>query len=254
MLFDTHIHTCFSPDSQMTIERAIQKAQKLDIGITITEHLDCAHHEPEDFIFDVDKYFHTYGKYRCDKILLGVEIGMCPDCLTDNRQIIENYSFDYVIGSIHIVDKIDIYYEPFYCSRTKREAYNQYFDAILQCLQTYDFIDSLGHIDYIARHARYEHPELYYEEFYDRIDAILTFLAEKQKALEINTRRLDSKTTIQALLPIYKRFYEVGGRWVTIGSDAHKPDDIGKRLDVAREIADLCKLKVVHFEQRKVQY
>jgi histidinol-phosphatase (PHP family) len=253
MLFDTHMHTRFSTDSQMTIERALEKAQELKIGITITEHLDLAYPTPDTF-FDVDEYFRAYAKYRCDQVLLGVEIGMRPECLHDNREFIEKNSFDYVIGSIHIVDNMDVYYETFYGSRTKREVYNQYFEAMTQCLKTYDCIDSLGHIDYIARYARYEDTEIYYEEFCDHIDAVLSVLAEKQKAIEINTRRLDSKVTIQALLPIYKRFYELGGRWVTIGSDAHRPEEIGKRLDVANEIASLCGLTVVCFKQREMQY
>jgi histidinol-phosphatase (PHP family) len=254
MLFDTHMHTRFSTDSQMTIEQTLVKAQELNIGIIITEHLDLEYPKPEAFIFDVDEYFHAYAKYRCEQVLLGVEIGMRPECLHDNQKIVEKYSFDYVIGSIHVVDNLDVYYEAFYGSRSKHEVYNQYFDVMAQCLKTYDCIDALGHIDYIARYARYEDPEIYYADFCDHIDAVLTLLAEKQKAIEINTRRLDNKKTIQALLPIYKRFYELGGRWVTIGSDAHRPEDIGKRLDIANEIANRCGLTVVYFKQRKMQY
>ncbi|HWR44749.1 histidinol phosphate phosphatase [Sporomusa sp.] len=253
MLFDTHIHTRHSDDSTMAIETAISRAAELGLGITITEHIDLAHPEP-DVALDVEQYFLDYTKYRSDKVLLGIEVGMRAECLEDNRDIINNYSFDYVIGSIHFVDNIEIYQESFYRSRTKFDAYSRYFEAMLGCLKCYDFIDSLGHIDYISRYARYEDKEIYYHEFSDRIDEILKFAAQNDKAMEINTRRLTSPEAVARLLPIYKRFYELGGRMVTLGSDAHKPEAIGSRLDVAQDMAEACKLRVVYFKQRKPEW
>ncbi len=251
MLFDTHIHTRYSTDSNMAVEAAVKRGGELGLGIIFTEHMDLAYPEPDAFTFDVKQYFKDYIQYRSDKVLLGIEVGMRPDCLEDNRRIVADSSFDYVIGSIHVVDNIDIYQESFYHSRPKREVYGRYFEAMLSCLKTYDFVDSLGHIDYIARYARYEDPDVHYHEFSDWIDEILMTAAQKEKAIEINTRRLISPEAVAGLLPIYKRFYELGGRMVTIGSDAHKPEDIGRRMDVAQNLAEACKLSVVYFKQRK---
>jgi len=254
MIVDTHVHTCFSTDSKMTIHQAVQKADELGIGITITEHMDIEYPEPEAFVFDVNNYFNEYARYRSDKLLLGIEVGMRQDCVSENSRIIMNQPFDYVIGSIHVIDNIDIYHEGFYRERTKQEVYHQYFESMADCLTGYDFIDTLGHIDYIARYAKYENPEVYYHEFCEHIDQVLTILAEKQKAIEINTRRLANKDTIQALIPIYKRFYDLGGRLATIGSDAHRPEDIGRDLNGALHIAELCNLKVVWFKNRIPHY
>ncbi|WP_425058682.1 Histidinol-phosphatase [Sporomusa carbonis] len=254
MLFDTHIHTRYSSDSDMAAETAVRRAAELGLGIVITEHMDLAIPEPEAFIFDASRYFEDYSKFRSDKVLLGIEAGMRIDCLEDYRKIIGNHPFDYVIGSIHFVDNIDIYQESFYLSRTKREAYGKYFETMLTCLENYDFIDSLGHIDYISRYARYPDPAVHYHEFSDWLDKILKVLAEKDKAMEINTRGLTGPDAVKLLLPIYKRFYELGGRMVTIGSDAHCPEHIGRGLDLALAMAEALNLKVVYFKQRKPEW
>lgn len=254
MLFDTHMHTKFSTDSKMKIDEAIAKGQELDLGIVITEHMDLGYPESDAFQFNVDEYLSTYHAFRSDSVLLGIEIGMRTDCLEANRSLAERRGLDYVIGSIHVIDDIDIYHESFYRSHTKQEVYNRYFDAMLECMKCYDFIDSLGHIDYIARYARFSDPDIYYDEFAEQIDAVLQITAKQGKALEINTRRLIDSRAVDILLPIYKRFAELGGRLATIGSDAHKPQDIGKGLAAAMDIAAVCGLKVVYFKDRQVHY
>ncbi|WP_371372309.1 histidinol phosphate phosphatase [Sporomusa aerivorans] len=251
MLFDTHIHTSYSNDSDMPAQTAIAKAAELGLGIIFTEHIDLAYPEPDTVTFDVGQYFKDYTPLKSDKVLLGIEVGMGSGCVEENRQVIARYPFDYVIGSIHAVDNMDIYRESHYHLRSKREVYIQYFEAMLTCLKAYDFVDSLGHIDYIARYARYKDTEVYYHEFSDWIDEILKFLAQNDKAMEINTRRLTSQAAVDILRPVYQRFYELGGRMVTIGSDAHRPEDIGRRVAAGYDLAADCNLKPVYFKQRK---
>nr|WP_092069779.1 histidinol phosphate phosphatase [Dendrosporobacter quercicolus]NSL46800.1 histidinol phosphate phosphatase [Dendrosporobacter quercicolus DSM 1736]SDL64276.1 histidinol-phosphatase (PHP family) [Dendrosporobacter quercicolus] len=254
MIVDTHIHTRFSSDSKMHINQALQRSEELGIGITLTEHMDLAYPEPDAFTFDIHQYLTEYGPYRSHKVMLGVEIGMRLDCLTENRRLIAANPFDYVIGSIHVIENIDIYQEVFYRERSKQEVYQQYFAAMAECLSVYECIDTLGHIDYIARYARYSDPELYYSEFAAAIDKVLTLTAQHEKAIEINTRRLSSPAAVQALLPIYQRFYQLGGRLATIGSDAHNADDIGRDFRLAMQLAELSNLKPVYFSQRRPHY
>jgi len=254
MLFDTHMHTQFSTDSKMIMDEAVSRGRELNIGITITEHMDINYPGPLAFMFDVDQYFSEYMKYRSESVLLGIEIGMRSDCLAENCQLVEKYPFDYVIGSVHVVDTIDIYLPEFYQGRSKQEVYRQYFDAMLQCVTCYDGIHSLGHIDYITRYSGYSDPEVYYSEFKEHIDEILMMLARKGKALEINTKRLSRKETVESLMPIYERFYEVGGRLVTIGSDAHRLTEIGRGLAEGVEMAERSKLKVVYFKNGEPHY
>ncbi|KAB2951785.1 histidinol phosphate phosphatase [Heliorestis acidaminivorans] len=254
MLIDSHVHTRFSTDSKMTIEEALEVAKEKGIGFIVTEHLDLDYPEAESFLFDLDQYFSEYEPYRDDNLGLGVEIGMV-ECLEEKySQIISAYPFDFVIGSIHVVDTVEVHVEEFSKLGTKRKVYEKYFKAMNRCLESYDIIDSLGHIDYIARYSRFVDQEIYYEEFHEHIDPVLKVLVEKEKALEINTRRLTKKEIITALLPIYKRFRTLGGTMVTIGSDAHVAKDVGKGMAEALEIAEQSNLKVVSYSQRKPEY
>jgi histidinol-phosphatase (PHP family) len=254
MLYDTHLHTEFSHDSRMRISEVIEKAREINFGVVVTEHIDLNYPDPLAFNLDVEGYLQTYEKYRSDRLLLGIEVGMGICEVVENRELIEKYPFDYILGSIHVIGNMDIYDEVFYTGRTKMDVYNHYFDAMAECVQGYNYIDSLGHIDYIARYAKFEDKEIYYEDFTDRIDRILTIIAKNEKCLEINTRRLGNEIVIQNLIPIYKRFYDLGGRWVTIGSDAHHPGDIGKHFSTALQMADYCNLKPVWFKERQLQY
>ena len=254
LMFDTHIHSNFSTDSKMKIGEASQRAQDLNIGIIVTEHMDLLYPVPDKFIFDTEAYFNEYEKIRNERLLLGIEIGMRMDCIEESKDICIHNPFDYVIGSVHIVNGFDIYKEEYYKGRTKDEAYMEYFDCMLKCIKEYDFIDSMGHIDYIARYARYDDKEIYYDRYKETIDEILKYIADNNKAIEINTRRFNDKNAVKNLLPIYKRFSELGGRMVTIGSDAHKVQNIGDNLKTAFDMAEYCNLKVVYFKNRKLYY
>jgi len=72
--------------------------------------------------------------------------------------------------------------------------------------------------------------------------------------IELNTRRLGDRSVIKSLAPIYKRYYDLGGRYVTFGSDAHKMLDIGSNFMAAKELSEWCNLKMVYFKNRRMQY
>ncbi len=253
-MFDSHMHTSFSTDSKMNIEAAIKKASELNMGIITTEHMDLNFPDKDQFRFDPKEYFKEYSKYRSNKVLLGIEIGMIADQALENKKLIESYPFDYVIGSIHIVDNVDVMTEEFYINRSKKDSYEHYFKYMLDCIRTHSFIDSLGHIDYISRYSAYEDKEIYYEDFSEYIDEVLKAVIEADKALELNTRRLGNSDAVNNLKKIYKRFYELGGKMITVGSDSHYENSIGFNFDAAKAIAESCKLKIVYFKERKPEY
>ncbi|MDU2066011.1 MAG: histidinol phosphate phosphatase [Sporomusaceae bacterium] len=251
MLYDTHLHTEFSTDSEMKFKELKDWVQNYGQGVIVTEHMDLKYPKPNQFVFSPSDYFTKFGPYRSKQILLGIEIGLRLDCLEEFRQMIKDYPFDFVLGSIHVVDQKDLYYNPFYEGRSKKEAYERYFQAMWECLSAFDCIDSLGHIDYIARYAPYSDPEIHYSEFPELIDEVLRLVAKKDIALEINTRRFTEQETVQQLMPIYQRFREVGGRYVTLGSDAHRISEVGRALEEADALAKACDLTVVHFVNRQ---
>lgn len=253
-MIDSHIHTEFSDDSEMKIQHALKQSRENGIGMTFTEHLDLKFPTGKDIIFDIDKYFNDYEKYRSERLMLGIEIGMQQICLEENREITCKYPFDYVIGSIHAAKGEDIYYPKYYEGKTKKEAFEQYFSSMVDCVKQYDFIDSLGHIDYISRYATYNDKEIHYHEFNEYINEVLKIIVANEKVMEINTRRLGSKEAYNNLINIYKAYSQIGGKYVTIGSDAHHAEDIGNYFTYAIRICEICNLKPVYFKKRKIEY
>lgn len=259
MIFDNHSHTRFSSDSEMTIQHAMEAADKLGIGLTITEHYDYDYVELQcfqgmDFRFDSQEYWQTYEPCRSEKVQLGVEIGLTDTAREANEAFAASVPFDEVIGAIHIVDRMDLYYPNFYEGKTKEEAYTKYLRIMAEMIRTNDFFDVLAHIDYICRYARYEQQGLIYADFAQEIDDVLQALTDKGKVLELNTRRLGLAGVPQELMPIYKRYRELGGRYVSIGSDAHVPENIGMNFDVAQEMAEAANLQIVTFRARKMEF
>ncbi|MEN8905963.1 MAG: histidinol-phosphatase HisJ family protein [Clostridiales bacterium] len=171
-MFDNHIHSNFSGDSEMWAEDAILKAIELNLnGIAFTDHLDIDYPNYEEvFMIDFNKYnlFMDSLKYKYNnkiKIIKGIEIGIQPHVKEETLEIVNKYSFDYVIASIHIVDKLDLHNGDYCRNKSKRESYLRYFEEVLYMVKTLDNIDTLGHIDLIRRYGDYENKILYYNYY-----------------------------------------------------------------------------------------
>ena len=253
MLFDTHMHADYSCDAHMTIEQAIDAAQKAGVGMVLTEHWDRDYPtNPEMFKFDIDDYFAKNGKYRSDRVFLGIEVGMQTGCETADTAMVKKYPFDEVIGAMHCMYGKDMYEPTTYAGMTKEVAVRKYLEESVHCLELYHDFDSYAHLDYICRYMPFKDPNLYYADHAQLWDKVLGLLVEGHKILEINTRRLEDPSVIPPLMKIYQRYKELGGEYVTLGSDAHYTEHIGRAFDIAEHMADECGFRIVHFEKRKM--
>ena len=242
-MFDTHNHCEFSCDSKMTLQQAADTAAKLDIGIILTEHWDYEYPtNPEQFLFDRDAYFKKNLPLRSDNVLLGIEVGMQPHLAEKEDKVPEGYPFDFVIGSIHMM----------YKGLSKEETMHDFLRDSIRSAESHNNFDAFGHIDYICRYWPYADKEFHMEENQQEWDRLFKILIEKNKPIEINTRRLDSRVAVKALLPLYKRYKELGGKYCTLGSDAHYTEHIGRRLGVAAAMAKETELQPVYFKERKM--
>lgn len=234
MLWDTHMHCYFSGDSESSprsmIESAITKGLS---GICFTDHQDVDYRkEPGLFDLDFEKYqseiLALKEEYK-DRIEIcwGVELGLQPHVVEENLAITRSYPFDFIIGSSHIVDHIDIYYPAFYENKTERSAYRRYFESILENLNTNADYDVYGHLDYVVRYGQNKNRFYSYAKYSDLIDEILIKLISKGKGIELNMAGfkygLGHPNPTEDIL---KRYKELGGEIITIGSDGHKPDQI----------------------------
>ena len=256
MCFDSHVHTEFSADSEMKAADALREAAKQGLGLVFTEHLDYDYPSAgtEEFIFDPEAYWAKYEPLRAEgKLSLGVEMGMMASAREKNAAFLRRVPFDFVLASIHFLDVKDLYYPETFEGREKGEMYHEYFTVMRDEIYAHPFINALAHIDYIARNAPFDNPEISYGAFSEDIDAVLRALVETDTAIEINTRRLPVPRGIKELAPVYRRYRQLGGRYVTIGSDAHVPQGIGRCYNRARELARAFDLTIVTFRERKMR-
>ena len=256
MYFDSHVHTEFSADSEMKAQEALREAEKQGLGLVFTEHLDYDYPAAgkEEFIFDPEAYWAAYEPLRADGTLsLGVEMGMMASAREKNAAFVRRVPFDFILASIHFLDVKDLYYPETFEGREKGEMYHEYFTVMRDEIYAHPFINALAHIDYIARNSTFDNPEISYGDFSDDIDAVLRALVETETAIEINTRRLSPPRGIKELAPVYRRYSELGGRYVTIGSDAHVPEGVGRNYDRARGLARAFDLQIVTFRERKMR-
>lgn len=256
MLFDTHMHCDYSCDSHMTFAAAIAAAQKQNIGMIVTEHWDYDY--PTNgyaFTFDLDEYFAKLQPLTSPKVLIGLEIGMQTHIAAEDDKIAAAYDFDFVLGSIHCMGRRDLYEETCYEGRTREEIIQEFFHDMLICLEQHENYDALAHIDYICRYWPYkgEEANLRLEDAPEDFDRLFKLLISRNKPMEINTRRLDDPAAVKALTAIYSRYRELGGRYCTLGSDAHYEDHVGRGLEQALRLAQTVGLQPVYFKKRKMQ-
>ncbi len=263
MLFDSHVHSYASPDSQMDPAEAILFLRRKNMGVVFTEHVDYATrtdladktakdlpNSGKDFVADFLIYPSRYEKLRADDVLLGLEVGLTDAFANFNKQTVEEYKYDFVIGSVHFVDGHDIYTD--YMTRPELgDHYRRYLTYTAEMIERNDFFDSLGHIDYISRVSPFQEKNVLYERYPDEYDAIFRLLARRDAALEINTARLSDKAAAANLLRVYKRFRELGGRYVTVGSDSHCLNDLARNFKIAEAIWNEAGLTPVYFRERE---
>ena len=231
---------------------ALRRAQELGLGLVFTEHFDWEFPGNKEFGFDAAAYFNEYEPLRGFGLRLGAEIGIAGDTAAKNREFINSAPFDLVIGSLHLLRGKDLYYDDAYDGLTRTDAYRLYFTDMARAIREQgDHFDVLGHIDYIARCAPYFDTELHYERYTELIDDVLRAAIEKDVVLEVNTRRFETRLAVEALLPIWRRYREFGGKYVTLGSDAHNEETIGKHFAAACAAVKSVGLTLVTFVQRQ---
>lgn len=241
MIADFHIHTCFSGDSEADVDKVIQSAIEKGMKyMAITDHNDYEY-ENGTFELDTEKYFEYMSKkkieYRNDiSLSVGIECGLEPKFYDRINKLVSSYDFDFVIGSSHVINGRDPYYKEYFENRPVHDAMVEYLMSIEENVDMFDSFDVYGHLDYMMRYAPIsaEEKRYNYEEYAELFDKILAKLIKKGKGIEINTSPLksglyDTNPNIQVI----KRYAELGGTIITVGSDAHKPEHVGHSFDVA---------------------
>lgn len=260
MYKDCHVHTDISHDGIDNMNTYLERAIEKNVDeIIFTEHYDIYDGIKSSLTtLDVDSYYKAYKKVKEHSdfnLGFGIEIGLQPDTFSQINSITTSYPFDFVIGSSHITCKKDMSKDPsFFEGLTREKAYLKYFREVLQNIELYnDEFDVYGHLDYVVRYGGYTEKKIEYDEFRDILDQILIALIKKDKGLEINTSGL--RYGLGSPHPnkdILKRYRQLGGRIVTIGSDAHQACDLAADFDLAYDIlksANINEFAIYHKRQ-----
>ena len=238
---DAHLHTDLSPDSRVPID--VYAGQAVDRGIAelaITDHVDFDPGAPAYAFTTFEQRERTVREAAERWAERGVTIGFGVEITWDQRwaediaRHLATHAYDFVIGSVHIYRKSP-YAAPnvagWVAGKPLAEIVAPYFEEVERAARS-GLFDALGHLDFVKRYlvphvpptALAAAPELY--------EPVLRALAESGTALEINTSGLRQGPAETYPPPaIVTRYRELGGRAITIGSDAHEADSFAAGLD-----------------------
>ena len=240
---DCHLHTAaFSCDAQATLGGLIARAGRIGLDlITTTEHVDF---DPRDGCYGhYDQTRHVaqrawvqergFGKLQ---VRIGVEVDYQAQYEGEARSFLEGGSYDLAIGSVHYAGGMFIFGSAFFLA-PERESYEAYFGEALRAVRS-GLFDVLGHLDIVKRYGVEHYGPFEPARYAEPIDALLRACVETGTGLEINTSgyRGPPREPFPSL-PILKRYRELGGELLTVGSDAHTVGDLGRDIALAIELA-----------------
>ena len=247
-LCDVHSHTKISPDSKAELLDTANAAVKAGLReLCVTDHCDLLYLGGErvtTFDWPAAKDQYRAAKETLGNALtlrLGLELGSTPYDPAIARSILKEggVELDFVLGSLHnwIGEEGDIDLgsssfvgNPALARRAVNAALSYTWALVTQCPDCYD---SLAHIVYPLRYIRRDGIDLSFADWEDRVRAIFTEVARTDHALEVNTRR---GRDLDYWPPLLRWFRECGGELVTVGADAHRPQDVAKGIPEALEL------------------
>lgn len=240
---DLHTHSIFSFDGNDSCDALCKSAiEKGADVLAITDHCDI---DGKDMNADalcsaqLKELSVLREKYKGRLCLLkGLEIGQGIYRKELTKHIYDTYDYDFVLGSLHNLENMEDFYFLDYSQYDVDKLLMKYFEGLLE-LSQWGLFDSLAHLTYPLRYivAR-EKINVDMSQFSDIIDSIFENLIKNKKALEINTSGLfmDMQDTLPNI-SFVKRFKQLGGEYVTIGSDSHFADKVCQGVNQGIEIA-----------------
>ena len=234
--FDQHVHSYYSYDSDQPIKEYLDKTRELGLSyFVLTDHYDFNYQDTgKDNDFDIDKRkkeLDELQKDYCDiKILNGIEIGYKKKEVDRIKKIINTHDFDIVNLSVHDLGIIDYYFPEYYQRFGIKKVLTDYYLTQLDMVRNFDDYDVLCHIDFAFKTAYLIDNSISIKEYEDYIIEIMKEIIKKDKTFELNVK-------VQSFLPVehtkylLKLYKDLGGKNVTLSSDAHKVNRLNDQFD-----------------------
>ena len=249
MMYNSHVHTEFSNDCAVPAAEMCGAAiQKGVSGIAITDHCNVtkciSRNSYQTAIHSAKKALELQKQYECAlDVAVGIEINEMiykPDYA---QRIIDAADFDVVLASVHsvVLNCIPICLSEIdFGNLSKSETediFTHYYKDLLQTVKSCDF-DVCAHLTLPLRYANGVYRKnIDIRNYYSYIEKILSVIIDRKKALELNTSELNRQ--LFDFMPneeILRMYHDLGGTLITIGSDAHKPENIDFGFKEASEV------------------
>ncbi len=166
-------------------------------------------------------------------LLVGAELGFCPSPNVEAayRAFCDTYQPDYIINSVHSIHGVD--YARATIPHDRGAVYKKYLQTVRESLDAAYPYDIVGHFEYVVRYVPFEEKSIDIREFANEIDDILCTVIQKGKILEVNTATYGLDRITIPGVDILKRYYQLGGRHISFGSDAHAQDRLMDKREAA---------------------
>lgn len=260
-LIDLHTHTDNSFDghhsTMFLCETAYMKGLR---AVAFTDHLEMDAFFRDNFDRTAIQSFFEVAKARSAfngklMVCVGAELGQAVYSKPVAEKLLDTMKYDFVIGAIHNLPEVqDFYYMNFDDESIDYMALlGQYFEWELKLAEWARF-DTLAHLTYPLRYIVGNYKKsVDMSKFSEIIDEILITLIKNQKALEINTAGLRQPIGITSPdESIIRRYRELGGKLITIGSDAHYAEHLGAGIEQGYELALKCGFDSIAVYQNRV--
>ncbi|MGI6773251.1 MAG: histidinol-phosphatase HisJ family protein [Clostridiales bacterium] len=244
-VMDLHVHTDNSFDGHHSTmymcETAVSKGLR---AVAFTDHCEVDAYYKDNFDRSVRQSYIENAKARSAfmgqlLVLQGIELAQPHYDVKLAESIVSGFQYDIVIGSVHnLRDRLDFYHMESFNPDEIDAMVSEYLDELINMAHWGGF-DTLAHLTYPFRYF-YARAGISVDinDYADKVDTILSLLVEKEKALEINTGGL--RQPINKLSPEFetvKRFKQLGGEYITIGSDAHYAEHLASGFEEAKQAA-----------------
>lgn len=236
MKVDYHIHTHLCGHAEGSMEEYVRAA--LDKGfsrIGFADHLPMLFKNDPSYSMSeeqlplyVDSVLELRERYRKEiTILLGIEADYHPPTLEESVKMLKEYPFDYVIGSVHVIDDW-IFDDPGemdkYDEIDLNELYLDYYRTQESMVET-GLYNVVGHPDLVKKFDMRASIDLK-----PSYRSLLQKIKDAGMCYEINTAGLRWDVSEMYPEPEFVRIGAQLGVPITYGSDAHCPKDVGREL------------------------
>ncbi|MGC9356303.1 MAG: histidinol-phosphatase [Anaerolineae bacterium] len=242
-MFDLHVHTHHSCDASPTMAEMAEEALRRGLeGIAFSDHMEWVPEDEATGYLKPDLYFAeleaTRARYGDQlEILAGLEVGNSHQYLSEARDFLKAWPWDYVLGSAHWADGLPMWQSVAF-EDGMEVAYARYFREVAALAAEGEY-DVLAHFDLVVRDSWALYQRTCPTEGYAAdIREALRAVVERGKGLEVNTSPMSKGLSEPSPSLMILRWYrELGGEILTFGSDAHRSPEVGQHFERARELA-----------------